>query len=49
MSEYDSWTRKYVKEVGDLGVLDGVLILVGVGPMRAAKVAGRLGGVVSGV
>ena len=31
--------RSYMKEVEDLGLLDKVFILVGVGPMRSAKVA----------
>jgi len=31
--------RTYMKEVEDLGLLDKVFILVGVGPMRSAKVA----------
>jgi methylenetetrahydrofolate reductase (NADPH) len=31
--------RSYMQEVEDLGLLDKVFILVGVGPMRSAKVA----------
>jgi methylenetetrahydrofolate reductase (NADPH) len=31
--------REYMKRVEDLGLLDKVFILVGVGPMRSAKVA----------
>jgi methylenetetrahydrofolate reductase (NADPH) len=41
--------RQYMKEVEDLGLLDKVFILVGVGPMRSAKVADWMRSNVPGV